>query len=373
MPRVRGHRENATWSLAGLIKEASSRAKKIKFVVGDGIWPVQSLVSPDSIRTKFISRRGRNPTVSEEAVERWKSYEYARFHTFNSCPAFGYFVLFHLARRNYIQSIVTTNYDLRFDSLAERFDIWSVNPSLATGRYSWESYDSARTSKVRLWKIHGSLSHVTFLTCSSQDGAHIFRAPHFPINNSINSLRQRWGFIANHDYFGQVGRRYGITTLCGETQTPTVASHFLDWAYGNKREVFKNQIQAAVADLSAPSTLAIVLLGFTGFFNKSTNHPYNEELVPTILSLSKRNPVLYFIHESQYRRLLDRPPPKGSLFHYFRRLPRVFKVYRDAGDELASAIQLAGLGETTDLRQEWLWDWVNGDAFITREHFPQEA
>jgi hypothetical protein len=135
---------------------------------------------------------------------------------------------------------------------------------------------------------------------------------------------------------------------------------------------FMNSINSAVADLESSSTLAIVILGFTGYFNSAASDPYNEELVPILLNLSRRVPIFYLIRDTQHQRLLAHLPPPGSLFHHFRRRRGSFGVYRDAGEYLATALQLARLATGAGLWQEWVWDWVNGPSFMPRDQFPVE-
>jgi hypothetical protein len=375
MPR--SHVPPVIRSLGRVFRDASrSRRYEIKFVVGDGIQPVQSLLSPLRIRDELTTRLGRPPTPGEESRERWKYYEYARFHTFNSSPGFAYFLLVHLANAGLVTSITTTNYDSYLDSLSLRIEPWNINPCARKGDYCWEDYYSQNAVGLRrAWKIHGSLSHVLFHGCSDPVRPHIFRLPHFPVYNSVGAMRRSFNFSANHDHLSYIGMRHGIPSLNYERQKAGDAHHFLDWELGDRRKAFKTEIEASIDDLLSSSTRAIVMIGFTGYYdNRKPDDPFNEELVPHVIALSKRVPVFYLIRQSQALRLRRDPPPTGSLYHYFRRrLPNRFAVFSEAGTFLAACLEHAHLASSSELRARYSWDWEHGDMFIPRDHFPKVA
>lgn len=340
------------------------------FLVGDGISPSQEVLTHDAIKEAERSRlrlpAGRDLTKKQEARARWCQYEFARFFTTNVIPPLGYFGLYHLSRIGLVRSIITTNYDLYFNAIAERTDApWSLNPILSRGQYSWDNYygrRSSASSRVPVLKIHGSLSHATFTCCSSTECAHIFRLPGFPIYNDVAPINARFGVRQNHDHLGHVGYSDRPRSLAGRERC--LASHYLDWAFDNKRDAFAKEIDAARRELSYSSG-PVVLLGFTGFFDRTSANPWNEELVPLIEELHRKGrPIFYFIHDTQRKKLETTGSPSGSLAPWCLSRKRYSGQFTDSGSFLLDAIDQAGVGNAADLRIAYAWDWVHGPRFL---------
>jgi hypothetical protein len=82
---------------------------------------------------------------------------------------------------------------------------------------------------------------------------------------------------------------------------------YIDWTWNNDRNRFRREIDGAKAVLTSPGKIAaVVLLGFSGYFNNRDPHdPWNEELVPCIRALLKNGfrDVYMAVHDAQAARI----------------------------------------------------------------------
>lgn len=346
-------------------KAAKSERHKLKLVIGDGIHPVQGLLSPERITSDYEREFGKPPSGRQQARRQWDAYEVARFQTYNSCPSFGYFILFYLAKRGLISSIITTNYDLFFNSIADRLgDVWQINPAASPSSYSWEGYYSRPSPrKTPLWKIHGSLTHTVNKACPSDEHAHIFRLPNFPVTTAASRVSTVIRRKIRHNNLAYIGARYSISSLTSESGGPGVSCHYLDWAFNNDRSCFCREIDRATQQLKSFPSAPILLIGFTGYYDRRRKNPWNEELAPVVSSLPPRTQIFYLLKDEQAARLERTPPPSGSLYHKFYRSKIYYDVFSDAGEYLSRVLEASGVAKISALKRQYIWEWVNGSLF----------
>ena len=236
----------APYPAAAIAKVLSDKNKKLVFIIGNGFQPVDSIQKEedfkDSVRTHYGADYGAvtaSWTDEDWDLERWKYLEYARFFTRNCTPSFGYYLLNYLIGKQHIKTIITTNYDLFLNSMFERTnkdqDSYCFNPAIRNTDFDWEGYYSKTTpsnhNAVKIFKIHGSLSHVVFRNCLRHNNQlHIFRLPSFMLGFDTRPIRDEFSVKYLHDYLGHIGRRYRHTTLIDDASETGYYVHHIDWA-----------------------------------------------------------------------------------------------------------------------------------------------
>ena len=313
-------------------------------------------------------------------LERWKYLEFARFTTNNVIPSFAYFLLHHLINSGSIKSIITTNYDLFLNSIFERTNkshgSFCFNPVINNDDFDWEGYYSIKPRNpkvVKIFKIHGSLSHVVFRNCRHHNNQlHIFKLPSFVVGFDTQPLRREFGINYLHNYLGHVGLRHNQPTLINDEKRTGYYVHYIDWAVKclcNKRihyrDFFTKEIQYATRELKkSPDIGAIIIIGFTGYHNQvNRKDENNEELSPAIVSLLNKVPVFYFLHQHQYN-VATTDPNRLYLWNAVVKVNYKQAVkYIDTGDLM---LDLA-CGQKHLLRKRLMAiyksDWVNGNLF----------
>jgi hypothetical protein len=314
--------------------------------------------------------------------ERWKYLEFARFFTNNTIPSLGYFLLNHLISRKKIRSIITTNYDLYLNSVFERTSNSTrshcFNPVKNNNDFDWENYYTSRKSlnfdTVKIFKIHGSLTHVVFKNCSPQNNQlHIFKLPSFLVGFDTRQIRRKFRLKYLHNYLGHIGVKHNQPTLINDSSRTGYYVHYIDWAVKplcnsrtNYRDFFKKEIEYAIKELKKIKNIgAIIIIGFTGYHNEANlRDDRNEELTPIIVSLLGKVPVFHFLEEEQYRKA------SGNInkLHLWNAVKNVnvshVNTYTNTGDFLMSLICGKNKLLRNRLKAEHDADWVNGNLFM---------
>ncbi|MBM3332118.1 hypothetical protein FJY68_09785 [candidate division WOR-3 bacterium] len=280
---------------------------RITFVVGNELQPMRSIrrfstvvrlmkeglaAKKDAAGLARLEAEQESPSGQDRI--RWKFHEHARFVSANGQPVKTYFYIVELARNDAIDAVITTNYDLWLDSLMMdgRFPARGVlNPQAdlgladrSDGYYAIES--RARVPKI--WKVHGSLSHVSFRKCHC-----LFRLPRFIVGRADEGF-VTFGRFSHRHYIerrgGQSPRAECIAGDCGEYV------HHLDTNYeGSVRDTFGPEITAACSHIANCSDrTCIILVGFRGSEVEELNKPLIDRV-------RRRLPVLAIFSSDQAR------------------------------------------------------------------------
>lgn len=271
--------------LPELLELASTTGEKILLVVGDGINPMPDLGEVGQNLTVNLThhRRGRQKAVDSRF---WPLYEHVRLFTRNALPVPAYEFIFHLARLNMLQAIVTTNYDLTLDTMFFNFaqEIPMpvlVNPVLRRGEYDHQGYwtSKKRGAMLPLWKIHGSLSHVFMRKCQT-----FFRCPDFALPFDAAPILDYGCHPISH-YFNPDGASCCPIALPANNIRDSLCEHYVhvvDWNIPNfkNQTVFQRIISGAMEEFRRPP-FAVVFLGFKGFWPPSPSGWFEEINVET--------------------------------------------------------------------------------------------
>jgi hypothetical protein len=279
------------------------------FIIGNGIDPVNNIIDDKKLRLKA---HGRCKTAKSFEAFKWRHFEYARYFSSASLPSFAHFCIYKLVETGVCRDVITTNYDMFFDTIWERSPTLQVyqNPVAETGEYSWEGYFSMRSeaaTHARYWKIHGSLSHVCF---GGQRGRphHLHRLPRFAISANDDSLARKYRIPTQAPFMGFEMSHYPRTSFANIADLKGRFRPYIDWTWNNDRTRFRREIDGAKALLASCAKIAaVVLVGFSGYFNdRNPNDPWNEELVPAIRTLLKNGfrDVYMAVHDAQAARIL---------------------------------------------------------------------
>ncbi len=311
--------------------KAVANQKKLLFIIGDGLFPIKSIIHETRLLKDFQKIHGSLYTAdSPEFIEyKWRIYEYARFYTANHHPTLAHSCVLQLARDGFVDSIVTTNYDMMIDSLLSKcpdLDI-AKNPVLAQYEYPFEDYYSSsnmRENSVAYWKIHGSLDHVVFRKSDDLTKFHLHKLPRFPVSSNLTDEIGRTEPKLYIPYLGWERDFFVDTTFHDERELDTVFSHHIDWNYNNDRRPFNREIESVKEILKSSDDLAgIVLLGFKGYYNTTNpNDPNNEEIVPLLLDIAEQSKTdIYMIVT---RRQYSDPRPVKPLIEELKRQSRCY-------------------------------------------------
>jgi hypothetical protein len=288
-------------------RACSEPGVRVTFVVGNELQPMRSIRRFSTIvrlmKDVLTARKDTAGLAKLESEQksaagqdriRWKFHEHARFVSANGQPVKTYFYMVELARNGAVDAVITTNYDLWLDSLMltdRRTSRGTLNPladadyvDRSDGYYSSESPNRA----PKVWKVHGSLSHVSFRACHS-----VFRLPNFLVGRADE------GFVT----FGEFHHRHYIARQAdsaprGECMDGTCGEyvHHIDTNYdGAVRDVFGPEISAACSHISnCPDQTCVVLVGFRGSEVEELNEPLVERA-------HRRMPILAIFSPDQAR------------------------------------------------------------------------
>jgi hypothetical protein len=314
--------------LYALPLDRRSHIPRLIVIVGNGIRPVCNILNDDQLKLEATRRRcSANPSDRDFQELRWRFFEYARYFTAHSLPTLAHAAVFRLVKDRVCSDLITTNYDLYFDSLWAKYPGLGVrqNPVLREGEYDWDGYYSqAQGSELtpRYWKLHGSLSHVVFR--GAGQSCHIHRLPRFPVSTNQPDLQGAFQqrMVPSLGYEASLFPRSRIPL------SKTLQSQFdpfIDWTFGNKRELFTKEILAVRQRLQNPNcAAAILLIGFTAYYDPSNpTDPWNEEIVEDLLALQDKGtvPIFMAVHKKQFANL-----SKPS-YHLMRRLYSISRCF----------------------------------------------
>jgi hypothetical protein len=189
-------------------------------------------------------------------------------------PNTAYFYVHWLASLGGVDSVTTTNYDLCLDAVFRRFAIGRAvrfnpvgvrRPTPDTQGYSMHQGSQRGLS---VWKIHGSLSHVSFRECGS-----IFRLPDFLVGHPEDGLVSFGGFKKRHfpvpADFGS-----GSSAPACRGQLCRTYVHHADTSYPtrDRQRVFGAEIDAALGRIERTRNVgSVFLLGFKGGAREELN------------------------------------------------------------------------------------------------------
>ncbi len=255
---------------------------KIKFVIGDGFYSQRGTITRQEIIDNARTQGKEIKNISDEDITCWNAYDYYRVYSANHMSPKRYFYMRYLLSTGIVSSIITTNYDLRFDSIFERDPLpqgMILNPIINSGEDNGNDFYGEILSvqnKLRFRKIHGSFSHISFIQPEFSHN-HIFKLPNIRVDRIYED------HIIHHDDFCQ---SLNLNCSCNRM------AHYIDYNFLDRNRYFNRVINGAIQDLNADDTGSVITMGFTGRFNPSNpSDPMNEELVPHLLTLSRNVPV----------------------------------------------------------------------------------
>lgn len=342
--------------IATIISEIKkdTRHGKVKFVVGDGFYSQRGIRSRKIIIEDAKSQDKIISNPKEEDRICWQAYESYRWNTANVLPPLRYFYMHHLCTTGNVSAIVTTNYDLYFDSIFTKVPLphgFSLNPLINDEEYSWEGFyskTSEASKALKLWKIHGSFSHISFIE-SRQKQNHIFKLPRFSIGYPADNPIDNYG-LPSHDFLDS------NTSSCDCDRI----AHFIDMNF--PRSCFCKVIEGATIDLLSDDTALVIAVGFTGKYEPSNpSDDKNEEIVPTLIKLSKSIPVYTILAPFQnpddsflYNELNPgRTSMKGDIENIFRNI--LIHYYDQTTSE--------GYKKLRSLDTDYQLEWVSSNLF----------
>lgn len=343
--------------LVDLIYDIQTGGSKrtIKLVIGDGFYSQKGIKSR-SIIIEDIKSQGKE-IINERDEDRycWQTYEKYRWDTLNNLPVKRYFYTHHFCREGLISSIITTNYDLYFDSIFTKYPLpqgYILNPAIDDNEDSGEGFYgkiSASNDKLRLWKIHGSFSHISFINSSYGHG-HIFKLPNFAICYPADNPIDNYG-LPSHAFMGASSLQCDCDRI----------AHFIDMNFIN-RIPFEQAINGSIQELDKDDTGLVICLGFTGRYNPSDiNDPLNEELTPYLVSLSSRVPVYVILARFQ-------DPRESFLYNELHSSSRTFKgdienILRELIQRYYDKFGMDGNTELRKIDKQYVSTWVNDNLF----------
>lgn len=340
-----------TEQVANIIAEiyTGSRSGKLKFIIGDGIYPQEGIKSRADIVEHALSSGKKRSSDIDEDRWCWQIYERYRWRSANVLPSKNYFYLYHLCRDNTVNAIITTNYDLYIDSIFTKYPLpqgYVLNPLIKhDGDYDGDDFYGKVSGgeKLHLWKIHGSFSHISFITSNLKgNNSHIFKLPRILMGYPENYPTVEYG-LPSHNFLNNTEANCNCNRM----------AHFTDMSF--KRELFlKPIISGATLDLQDDNTAGIIIVGLTGQHDPANpQDERNEELVPLLIELAKKIPVYLILSPRQkndsylYRMLTN--SMQGEVIDIFR---RIFMSYYKMTGRLISPID-----------DEYQREWAYGDKF----------
>ncbi len=295
-------------------KEANNKLRKsVVFIVGNGIYPVNNILN-DKSRNKIAKKKNIKLNLKEDRYQfKWHLFQYAKYYTENYMPSFSHFFIFQLLNDGICKNVITTNYDMYFDSIWNKNPTLKIlqNPILSKQEYDWEGYYSSKSQKkdAAYWKIHGSLSHVIFKQKKLTEHKYIFKLPRFIVSSNSPTIQKTFRIerlLPCLDYEQKVFPNTMFN--CNHKEYRKRFEPYIDWVFNNDRVLFKNEIQRALKILKKPSSIAaIILVGLSGF-HSPTSHPWNEELVEELSGLHRNgfDKIFMAVHEKQFLKINGR-------------------------------------------------------------------
>jgi hypothetical protein len=287
--------------------------RKIVFLVGSGIRHICNILNDDQIKKEITKRPYINKDPKSQSFQefRWRLFEYARYYTANALPTFAHACIFQMIKDGLCRDLITTNYDLFFDAIWEKYPELGVkqNPVCNQGDYHWDGYYSYKKhprGKPRYWKIHGSLSHIVFQGRNPSVKPQIHRLPRFACSTNQPDLAKYYGDKCLAPFMGFETSQYRLTKFTHPYLLQSQFEPFIDWTFGNKRSLFDCETRSASRILKDEKNVAaIVIIGFRGYYNDADIiDPWNEELVPVLTKVLDAGKIEVFIalHKYQYQR-----------------------------------------------------------------------
>jgi hypothetical protein len=263
-----------------ILQLAKRNNRQLLVILGDGIDPVLELrrTLVDKIEDERQSYRGY---LREKDRENWLYYEGVRNLTRNVQPSPSYFFIFLLARLGILQAIITTNYDMTLDAifglLRKDLPVPVVfNPILDASEedYSEYSHQKSSSSSIRIWKIHGSLSHIICRKCKT-----ILRCPDFILPFDVEQIAAKFMHPISHIYLpGRVKccpisvKRENIKeSLCGHYVHP------VDWNLPrfSQYPIFRKIIDGGLNEFN-DNPFGVIIIGFKGLLPPSRRGDHEE-------------------------------------------------------------------------------------------------
>jgi hypothetical protein len=315
--------------------------RRLVFIVGNGIDRVNNILNDRDLRRK-VGSRYRTPRAFE--AYKWRHFEYARYYTTTSLPSFTHCCIFKFVEAGLCRDVITTNYDMFFDTIWESLPKVRVcrNPIAGPGEYLWEGYFSPRkrsAARARYWKIHRSLSHVCFRNRQPAGTPHLHRLPKFAISANDALLARKYRIPTQAPFLGFERANFTRTAFANYADLNGGFSPHIDWTWGNDRDKFRREIEGARAVLRDPAKIAaVIILGFSGCYNdRNPTDPKNEELVPEIRNLDAGGfqNVFMAVHEAQAGRIQS---PGYGLMRELAAHRRCWH-YQVAGDFMADLVR----------------------------------
>jgi hypothetical protein len=293
--------------------------KKIVFLIGNGIDAIANILNEKQAQAEAKSRNIPSTPENKEFTEfRWRLFEYARYYSTNTLPTFAHACIFRMIADKICRDVITTNYDMFFDSIWAKHPELKViqNPIADRDEYLWEEYyspDKSATGKPRYLKIHGSLSHIVFRNAKDPLSFQLFRLPRFIVPTNYPNLQEAYGVehmtpSLNYEAVVHTGTTFAAPETLKQQFEP-----FIDWSYNNDRVLFNREIEFAKKIFANPKKIAaVIMIGFRGYYNfENPSDPWNEELIPSLVALLDKgfNDIYMAVHQKQYK-LKDEPSSK---------------------------------------------------------------
>lgn len=257
--------------LPEILSEANKKHRKILAIVGDGIDPMHDLRMVDRITTNMVSAQRIQSLDRRNLIK----YENVRSRTQTYLPNQAYQFLFHLATKNLLNCIITTNYDSFLDTMFDKTKNlhkrrFVINPAIKyrtqdPSGYS-ETIPSNLSSFLRIYKLHGSLNYLICRKCKHLSSAPEGRLTSMPlcrenISRCPSSSSKRPRLSSKHP---------------GSCDGNLV--HVTDWnlpGFSTHHPIFASVIDHAMREITA-RPFAVFILGFKG--NHTSDPNYSEEL-----------------------------------------------------------------------------------------------
>lgn len=354
--------------IAEILKDVRDRALpgKVALVVGDGIDP-QLAIKPRPRYIEYARSQGITiNTIFDEDRQCWRYYETERWSSWNIKPALAYYYAWRLCFEELIHCIITTNYDLWFESMLHKDPLrqgFTLNPVASDTEYLYEGFyeqQSQILNKMQLFKAHGSLNFASFI-----DSAHpeplIFKLPQFLVGFPRSKPRDEFALPA-HNYLGCELATSGIVHPSFIIDRCDRLAHFIDFNF--PRSVYSRVINSSFDVLDSADVNLVLVIGFSGFYDTSdSTNPFNEELVPVLLDIANSVPVYQLLNTNQN--------PTQSYLYNELQSKRNCRAFQETArnflvDLMRHLSQLIAGDET--LSREWLEyyeeNWVSGNLFL---------
>jgi hypothetical protein len=364
--------------LPELLELVATHGEKILLVIGDGINPMSDLgeVGQNLKINLTHHRRGWQKAVDSRF---WPLCEHVRLLTRNALPVPAYEFIFHLARLNMLQAIVTTNYDLTLDTMFLHFSREIpipvlVNPVLKQREYDHQGYCTSkkRSATLPLWKIHGSLSHIFMRKCQT-----LFRCPDFALSFDPSLILDYGCHPISHYFHPHVASCCPVTLPPNDVKDSLCEHyvHVMDWHIPQfkNQNVFQRIIAGAMAEFQKPP-FALIFIGFKGFWPPDPTDPtgWFEEINVEAEKLDGKGVQwAMLVSSEQDEKIKGRKDPirAGSHSHLWQIVQRNDGYYRmgDSGDlssYLYDCLGIANLVRPLDL--------IKYHLFFENKYIPPE-